>query len=562
MALSRTDNTGTVATGNAAGVRWAAFTRGVSAPAIAWAIPLLIAAVYVIVFLIKLSHNLTALGWESDYSSTFLQAETLAKVGSGGETVMASAGQWVPLWFGLLTARLPLHRELWTITPTLLFIASALTVGWSVSKVADRRAAVLAVLIGVIASPLALAFFMAEAHNTVYPCTALLGAYLVWLARGEQRRRLVTVAVPPLLGVVIGTCMASDLLVVATATVPLGVTALLVFIRRDRLDRHAKRVWLSALTTIAVAVPIAKLTTYVMSSLHFLTLPAPIKFASLSELPQRGQLLFKGLKALFNGYLGPERPGTLHTELGIASDVVMSVALIALLGVGAFTTVRFVASGLRKRNGQAATEFARSLHVIYWVVSAVSVCGAYWIAGEGSTTTHESYYGTAIFSVAAVIPLLLATRAAARWLIAGCMSLFFTASLVGLSNNYIGLAAGLEHSSAAITKIAQAFHVKYGYGTWLDASALTWETHERVIVRPVVVCEYGGGVGLCPGFQDLVTSWYIPQQRHTFLLIEDNGVGLGSLPEGLGKPLAAYRVDSMSMYIYPYDIASRLGRPA
>jgi hypothetical protein len=526
---------------------------------IAWAIPLAIAAVYVIVFLIKLSHNLTALGWESDYSSGYLQAETVAKTGSGGETIMASAGQWVPLWFGLLTASLPLHRELWTIAPTLLFLGTALTVGWSVAQVANRRAAVLAVLLGTIASPLALAFFMAPAHNMVYPCTALLGAYLIWLTRGEGRRRLTTLAVPPLLGVVIGVCISSDLLVAATAAIPLAITAVVAGVRSDRL---ARRVSLSALTTAVVAAPSTLLTSHTMRSLGFYTLPTPFKIAPLAELPRRAELLFKGLKMLFNGYLGTERPGTLHTELGIASDVVMSAAVIALLVLGTRATVRLIFSSSRERRERTPAELARSLHVSYWTISAATICGAYWIAGEGPTTTHESYYGTVIFSVAAVVPLLLSTGIATRLLIAAGASIFFTASLVGLTNDYIGLAAYLERSSADVTKIARAYHLEYGYSTWVDASALTWETHERVVVRPVIACENPGGASVCPGFEDIVPSWYRPRQRHTFLLIENNGVDLSALPEGLGKPLAAYAFESMRMYIYPYDIASRLGPPS
>jgi hypothetical protein len=41
--------------------------------------------------------------------------------------------------------------------------------------------------------------------------------------------------------------------------------------------------------------------------------------------------------------------------------------------------------------------------------------------------------------------------------------------------------------------------------------------------------------------------------------VEANGVDLARVPEGLGKPLAVYAFESMRMYIYPYDIASRFG---
>src|ERR1035438_755571 len=289
--------------------------------------------------------------------------ETLVRTGTGGQTVMASAGQWVPLWFGLLTARLPLHRELGGIAPTLDFVATALIVGWSVSQLAERRAAVLAVLLGLVASPIALVFFMASfSHNTVYPCTALLGAYLIWLTRGEERRRLTAFVVPPILGVAVGTCLASDLLLAATAVIPLTLTAILAGVQRNRSSRVLAA---SALCTVAVAIPVAVLTSAIMKSEGFIKLPSPVKIAGLSELPARAELLFKGLKALFNGYLGPEAPGTLHTELGIASDIVMCAALLTLLLLGASTTAKFIWSGIRRAPSRTPTQLARTLHIIY-----------------------------------------------------------------------------------------------------------------------------------------------------------------------------------------------------
>jgi hypothetical protein len=526
---------------------------------VVWLIPLAIAAAYLVVFVVQLPHTITALAWNPDYASGFTVPETLVKTGPGGNMVMGSAAEWVPLWFGLLTARLPLHRELWGIMPTLLFFAAALVVGWSVARVADRRAALLAVLIGLVVSPLALAFLMAPvAHNTVYLCTALLGAYLVWLARGQGRRRLTAFAVPPLMGIVVGTCLASDILIAASAVIPLALTAILAGLRRERRSRL---VALSVLVTVAVAIPIAELTSSIMHSLGYLKVYTPAKAVPLSELPERAKLLFKGLEALFNGYLGSQRPGTLHTELGIASDVVMSVALLTLLVLGAGTAVRFLSSGLRKGNVRTSTELARSLHLVYWVSSAVAVCGAFWVAAEtgGGTNLHESYYGTILFSVAAVIPVLLLTAPRARSLIAAGVSIIFLASLVGLTGNYVATPGWIARDAPIITKIAQATHVTAGYGGYAEASNLTWNTHGRVTVRPVMVCANPYGANICPFYLVAVPSWYVPHTRPTFLLVDSEETWLSSLPAGLGKPLTVYAIGALRMYIYPYDIASRLG---
>jgi hypothetical protein len=557
LALTRTDTSSAALERTARGRVRGVLAHAPDLATLAWAIPVAIAAVYVVVFVLSLSHNLARLAWNPSVSSAFTMAETLVKTGSGGATAMGSTPQWASLWFGLATTALPLHRALWEIAPTLLLLATALIVGWSVSRLADRRAAILAVLIGIVASPLALTFFMAPfSHNTVYPCTALLGAYLIWLTRERPHRRLTAIAVPPLLGVITGACLSSDFLLAATAVIPLTLAALLAALHRDRRSRL---VALSALVTVVVAVPVAKITSSTMRSLGYLTLPTPVHHASLSELPSRARLLFKGLQALFNGNLGYEKPGALHVPLGIACDVVMSAALLALLVIGARATVGLIASGLRRGGTRHVERLARPLHIVYWVSAAAIPAAAFWVAGEGPVTTHESYYATSIFAVAAVLPLLLSSGALARVLIPAGASIVFAASLVGLKDNYIDISEQLAHSVPAITKIAAAYHVQVGYANWGDASPLTWSTRNRVIVRPVVECGTAQTPDLCPGFQAYVPSWYTPATRHTFLLVEAGGVDLNAAPASLGRPLAAYAFESMRMYIYPYDIASRFG---
>jgi hypothetical protein len=533
-----------------------ALARTLNPATLAWLIPVAIAAVYVIVFVFALSHNLARLAWSPSVSSAFTMAETLAKTGSGGATAMGSTPQWASLWFGLATAALPLHRALWEIAPTLMLLATSLIVGWSVSRLADRRAAVLAVLLGIVASPLALTFFMAPfSHNTVYPCTALLGAYLVWLTRERPRRLLTAFAVPPILGVVLGVCLSSDYLLAATAVIPLTLAALLAGLRHDRRSRLLA---LSALATVAVAVPVAMLTSATMRSLGYLTLPTPVQFASLSELPSRARLLFTGLQALFNGNLGYEKPGMLHVQLGIACDVVMSAALVTLLVTGARAAAGLLVSGLRGSATQSVGQLARPLHIVYWVSATAIPAVAFWIAGEGPVTTHESYYATAIFAVAAVLPLLLSNGTLACLLIPAGASILFAASLVGLKDNYINVSTQLARSAPTVAKIAAANHVQVGYTNWADASPLTWSLHNRVLVRPVIECETQlGVVDLCPGFQAYVPSWYVPRRRRTFLLVE--GGGAYPAQAALGRPLATYAFGSMRMYIYPYDIASRFG---
>src|SRR6202453_371129 len=104
-----------------------------------WLLAWVLAAVYLVLFVVRFTGNVAAINWVSDYASGYALAETLVRTGSGGHTVISTTGAWAPLWFGLLTARLPLHRQLWEIAPTVLFLATAFTIGWSVAQLAGRQ---------------------------------------------------------------------------------------------------------------------------------------------------------------------------------------------------------------------------------------------------------------------------------------------------------------------------------------------------------------------------------------------------------------------------------------
>jgi hypothetical protein len=97
-----------------------------------------------------------------------------------------------------------------------------------------------------------------------------------------------------------------------------------------------------------------------------------------------------------------------------------------------------------------------------------------------------------------------------------------------------------------------------GYGGYWDASSFTWSSHERVAVRPVYPCSNPAGGNLCIFPQETVPSWYVPKQQRTFLLARHEELGP---PEGFGQPLAVESFGPATMFIYPYDIASRFGPP-
>jgi hypothetical protein len=522
-------------------------------------IPIVLAAVYCTYFVVRLGDSLGALMWNSDYASGYTLTQTVAQFGSGGHTVISTTGAWAPLWFGILTAHLPFRRQLWEISPTLLFAATAAVIGWSTARVAGRAAAKNALMMILLASPWSLAIFMAPvAHNTVYPTTALVGAYLPVLLRRRTRSRLAAAALPAAAALALGIAIASDQLVIVTGVAPLVLVAVLAVMQRNRRTRVAGGY---ALATVAASVPVWLATNAIMKAAGYVIVAPPLVFAPLSQVPFHIRVLFRGLRDLSNGYLGAAWPGTLHAEVGTACNVILIASLLTLLYLGLRSGWRLV-----RRDLDDEGQLTRLLHVGFWFSSAIVVIAAVLLTtavGNG-LSTHESYYVTLIFSVAAVVAVADRPRAVVRWLVPVAVSIFAIGSIIGLKREYLNVyRPPIAADAATIVHLAQLNHATTGYAGYWDAANLTWSEHEKVLVRPLEQCANPNSRGsdICPFFLMRSPFWYVPKRRRTFLIVDPNELYVITLPTGLGTPIATYRLGPITMYVYPYDIASRLGPP-
>jgi hypothetical protein len=534
--------------------------------ALVWLIPGGLAVAYVVEFIVHFSHNMWVLGWISDYAFTYTSPEELVSTGMGGHMFLGTYGMYVQLWFGMLTARLPLHHQLWLIAPKAVYVGAAALVGWSVTQLANRRAGVLAVVLACACSPFALGTFMAPAvHNTTYPGIALLGAYLLWLTKGAARQRAIAIAVPLLVSIVIGVSFASDDLLVPTGILPFFLTAVLALTRRDR---QSKRVALTAIATVLAAVPIAWLTSTIMASLGYGTEVQSLTLTPLSLLHTHFNLLIFGLKLLFNGYLGVLAPGVMHTPLGFACDVFASLALLAMFVYGARAALELVCSGRQEEHREdgprSLVRLRVNLHVIFWSCSAAMACGAYLLS-DYYDSDHRAFYASTLLAVGAIVPLFAVAASRLRWLVPIGASIFITASLIGLvlEYNVVRFYTVLPGYQPEIERLAESNHVTVGYASYGGATSLTFNSHKRLIVRPVAPCPGAIEVNICRGGHFTMDSWYVPRARHSFVLVEPNFTPVGNLtvrPTGLGRPLASYQVGPIEMYVYPYDVASRIKR--
>lgn len=522
-------------------------------------LPLLLAGIYVTLFAVHLPRNLLIMTWSSDSASGYTIPETVVRAGTGGDTILSASGQWISLWFGLITARLPLHRALWEVAPVLAFIATGLAVAWAVHQIAGPRAAAVALLLGLMPSALAVSIFMsAFDHNSLAPLAAAVDLYLIWLTRRDRQRWAVSLA----MGLIAGVCLASDALALGASVAPMGFVALLLLRRREP---GARRIAFSILTTVCVALPTAELTNIAMYKAGYRTISNTPSLVSLADLPVRTRLMAQGLWNLFNGYLVEGNPAR-HIGLGIACTVSVAVVLPALLFTNVRSVARFSTISARRSSGKAdlspprvemeSADLARSIHVAFWTISAITLCGMVWLtAPDIYNLLVERYYVTVVFSVAATLPLVCLKGALARTLAPIGLAIFLTGSLVGLGDR--GLASNTLTIASEVTAIARAEHATTGYAEYDMASDLTWNTHGEILSRPIVMCPHTKML-VCRYPLASVPAWYAPQRRRTFLLVARVG-GWAAAPSALGRPIATFLVELLSMFVYGYDIASRIG---
>src|SRR6185437_11030242 len=95
-----------------------------------------------------------------------------------------------------------------------------------------------------------------------------------------------------------------------------------------------------------------------------------------------------------------------------------------------------------------------------------------------------------------------------------------------------------------------------GYSNYWDGAPIMWSSHFHIKAYPVQDC----APNLCWSYLHMITSWYTtlrPHQRS--FLISDAAQAVSSAPTpNLGKPTSVQKIGALTVYVYPYDIASRM----
>jgi hypothetical protein len=498
-----------------------------------------LASAYVVVLALHLPALLAQLDTDGDVSTAWLLA-SVAGSGHTGTIVTSAQGGWASLAFGVLTRGLPLHRQLWALSPLLLSLGWIALLGCTVARLASRRAGLLSATLVLCASPTMRTLLIAPwFHNTTLAGVVVCGAWLVRLQDGS-RSSAAECALAAGVGLLLGALIASDALLLIAGLIPFVLVVLALLIRtRDRAALPA------AVVLVGAALLGDLVSNAIVPRLGLSTAPTPLHL-SLGVVPQRVAWVLDSLLRLGGGLpVGPVSP--------VRAVIVAAAAVATIAGVGILIRVSAYAASAPG----VGLDRARSAHVMFWSASAICSVVAYLLT---VTTRTDRYLATVVLAVAATSPLLLDRRSMRIRILAGVCA-FLAASTVALAagDTIFPQRPGLRSAPAnEITALVRDHRLGVGYAGYWEAAPLDWASRLRLHIYPVTDIE---GSKLHPSWNGTAAAWYRPRRSPSFLLLEPGDVTLADrLPASLPRPARIYHVGSATIAAYRFDIAADFRR--
>jgi hypothetical protein len=470
--------------------------------------------------------------------------------------------------FTLLTRSFPLYRVIWVLAPVFFAIVGFAAVIWSTWRAFGRWPAsvVGAVLVcfggggvatiraGGLATVLAI-----DAHANTLITAAVVGAGLVWIIpRVAQlsRRRLVTAAV--VLGVLGGLPLAGDNLYLAWGLAPLAVVTLLAAWRGP--EDGARRVIAFGLGTVAATLLTAVTFAAIMRgegvrgfapSYHeFLTFAKPSTFVT------NFNTLLRALPSLTAGNLYGHIVDA-RSELEVVSAALLFAALIS----GVWSVRRRVANALPRGAGGGDVVGERFVHTAFWVTALGAGLLVFMVGSPNPSTTDGRYLLGPYVAIAAILPLMLERGLGWKLIVTAAASVFAFSAIYQFNSGVLTeMPAGYQTAGTAraVAAFAKREHVAVGYGDYWNSIDLMWESDFKVDVYPIQRCNTDGRL-LCTFSEISISSWDKPHgDVRSMLVVDPKGHQVRKAAAEFGPPIASTRAGSLILYVYPYDIATKL----
>jgi hypothetical protein len=514
--------------------------------------------------LVNFHEIITSVYVDSDAAMAGVLGQAIDHIAAGSYVSLGNH-PWYEEWLFLLATRgAPSHRQLWEIAPALWSLSGLAIFAWTARAVFGSLSAGLcgAALLCVGAFG-RFCFLAINWHSLSLVHTILVALAAVWLVGriGEiSWRPIILLALG--LGVVSALPTASDSLFPFWALAPLVAASVAVAWRAPSRERVRLATFVAIVLTVAATGGVI-----VASSMRASGVTArelPITLVAVGRIGHNIVLLGESYAYLGGGRLTAPRLNA-QSVLAPASASLVLIALIA--GLAQLVRVACRSSLRRKMTARAL------FYVAFWGSSLLTTSVVFICTDAPRDALSGRYLLGGYAAIAALLPLSAARSARARLAVTAGVCAFALIATYQLSRRPFDVIKPPDEqlrfpgpsTAAALARFAQRQHVTYGYGGYWDAEELTWSMNFSVQIRPVRVCPGSRTYALCDPQLGMVSSWYTPKPRTRSLLVVDtvgtsyNGI-LGR-DAALGKPLAARRLDVITVYAYPYDIASRLATP-
>lgn len=507
-----------------------------------WA-PLVVASAYAVVLVTRLRDLMAHNALNADNVSAPVIGELLHRAPDGREVLLGNFPWYQQLWFEQATRWLPAHRQLWELFPYGVAVVAIALAAWAAGKVAGRRGAVITgVALFSASTPLITNFFQGTTHSPTSAQVALLAATAVWLATRPDLSHAALGGVIVVAGGLTAIGVASDQLLYAAGIVPFVFAAVALW----RLV--SLRAGIAGAGVLAVGVAGGLILKAVMHGAGYRIHPLGLRFADADKLFPNGRLGLESIAYLGNGDFWGQ-------QLDIRGAFALLCGAVVL--VATWAAIRMVRGSVRDR---AVEDPVRVVFVIFWSVCAIGTGAVFVLSTAPVDILSSRYLVPAWFALSSLLPLLALRAPAARPLIAVGVATVGIASVIALArgdatDNVANWPDGTLQGQ--LRTALQRDGLKVGYAGYWDAAPITWGTHQALEVYPVYACN---GPQLCRFYFHNISSWYTPRPHTKTYLVVDPAQPLVSGPDpGMGKPLKTLDVGRLKVYVYGYDIASKLG---
>jgi hypothetical protein len=525
-------------------------------PHAAWWLPIGLAGVYGLVVLAHLRGITASMYANADYAAAPVIAHALAGVPAGTSVVIGQSKWYEPLTFLWATDWLPLHRQIWDVTPLLCDFVALAALLWSARRAFGLWAAALVGAAVVCFSEGGIEVFVGfDSHGATALHAIVLGVALTWLAPLDpviSWRRLVAGSIA--LGLFSAVAV-PDRLFVVWGLLPFVAGAALIAWRAS--TPASLRVLAFAVATTAVALGAGGAFEAIVQGHGINTAPVPLTLVAGGALVGQVIELLEGLTALAGGdFFG--FPVNFVGIATFASGMLVFAALAAVL-VEVRRRARLAAPRAAGRGSGAVTPHLA--YVSFWSTSLISSLGAFTFGSFGGNAGGGRYLLGAYIAIAALLPLLAERGYGHRLSLTVAVSLFALLATYQLVRAPVNSQLRSPSTSEvnALARFASAHDLRYGYAGYWDSLPVSWQTAFRLQVFPVAQCAPTAQT-LCPFSTVHVSSWYRPRAHTpTFLIVDPTEPFVGAPDPAFGRPVETAVIGHLEISVYGYDIASRFG---